>query len=302
MIISRKIRDLQLKRIATDAKASFVFHEFNRRCYPFFWHYHPELELAYAIKGRGQRFVGDSIQDFDEGDVVLVGANVPHSWYSRPAARQATCSVVVQFLPDCLGEQFLNAPETRPVRELFARAKRGLVVTGRTRSAIAEILEQMRHEALGSLRHLNAFISILTTLAESNELKPLAVTNVEPVVNRDWNRKINQMLSLINTRIDDLPAQSDVAKQARLSPQAFSRFFKRCLGKTYMQYVNELRIGKVCRALLETDLSVTEAAYGAGFNNLSNFNEQFRKLKSMTPSEYRELAQVGGDRSKSISS
>jgi AraC-like DNA-binding protein len=121
-------------------------------------------------------------------------------------------------------------------------------------------------------------------------LQPISMSAPAASPDGSANQRINQVLTLINQRLPEVPAQSEVAQRVRMSPQAFSRFFKRCLGKTFIEYVNELRIGEVCRALLETEATITGAAYAAGFNNLSNFNEQFRHLKGMTPREYRDLA------------
>jgi AraC-like DNA-binding protein len=293
MIIRPLIRRrIMLEKVPRDASASFSFLEFKPRYYKFCWHYHPELEVAHIIKGHGIRFVGDSVQNFEEGDLVLLGANLPHSWHTPVIPKHPLHSMVIQFLPNCMGERFFELPEMRKVKDLFEHAKRGLLVQGKTRQLATERLMQMRRERIGSLQHVQGFLYILTLLAESTECEPLAVAGYEPVLNEEANRKINQILSEVNSNVENPPAQSDAARSLRLSPQAFSRFFKRCLGKTYVEYVNELRIGKVCRALLESNGSVTQIAYDAGFNNLSNFNECFRRIKNMTPSQYRRLTHV----------
>jgi AraC-like DNA-binding protein len=294
MIITKSAaRRLQYETIPLDAKVSFAVLEFRPRYYKFVWHYHPELELALIMKGRGLRFVGDSIQEFREGDLCLLGPNLPHTWFSPKIPKTHENSMVIQFLPECLGDKFLAIPEARPIVDLLARSTRGLQIQGKTRQQVTEILLQMRKQTPGSLQHLNGFVTILTLLGESRELKPITVANYEPLLSEHANRKVNQVLNLIHSHMDEIPTQEQMAKTLRLSPQAFSRFFKRCLSKTYVEYVNELRVGRVCRALIESDASVTEIAYEAGFNNISNFNEQFRKFKRMTPREYRRLATVG---------
>jgi AraC-like DNA-binding protein len=202
--------------------------------------------------------------------------------------------MVIQFLPECLGTEFLNAPEARKIRDLYARARRGLLIRGKARRAISERLLQMLTEPVGSLQHLSGFLWIMSTLAESRELTPMAVSERVALSSDAMGDRVNAVLTLINERLPDVPAQSEVAARLRLSPQAFSRFFRRCLGKSYIQYVNELRIGQVCRALLQSEQSVTAIAYAAGFTNLSNFNEQVRKLKGITPREYRRLGRLPG--------
>ena len=288
-------RRLQRELIPLDAKASFAFFEFRRPRYDFVWHYHPELELALVLKGDGLRFVGDSIQEFAEGDLVLLGANLPHTWHSTRKPKYQCYSMVIQFLPECLGAGFLQLPEARALLALFQRAHRGLVIRGKTKLAVTEMLISMTRQPIGSLQHLNAFISIMTLLAASRELSPLTVAGYQPLLSQAAHRRINQVLKAIQENGGEIPGQQELAASLRLSPQAFSRFFKRCIGKTFIQYVTELRIGRVCRELMETDASITAIAYGAGFNNLSNFNEQFRKLKRMTPSEYRRKVLVSAD-------
>jgi AraC-like DNA-binding protein len=285
-------RRVVFEKIPLDASASFAFLEFRPRYYKFCWHYHPEIEIGHVVRGHGIRFVGDSVRDFVDGDLVLLGANLPHTWHTTVIPKRPLHSMVIQFLPECLGERFFELPEMRKVKELFARSKRGLLFKGKTRQLAADRLMQMRRERVGSLQHMQAFLYILTLMAESSECEPLAVAGYEPVLNQEANRKINQILGEVNASVEDPPAQSDAARSLRLSPQAFSRFFKRCLGKTYVEYVNELRIGKVCRSLLESNGSVTQIAYDAGFNNLSNFNECFKRIKKMTPSQYRKLTHV----------
>ena len=197
--------------------------------------------------------------------------------------------MVIQFLPECLGAEFLKLPEARSMLNLFERAQRGLMIGGKTKQAVSELLLQMTRQKVGSLQHLHAYIAIMTLLAASRELTPITVAGYQPLLSQSAHRRINQVLNVIHERIDEIPSQQELSKTLRMSPQAFSRFFKRCIGKTFIEYINELRIGRVCRELLETDASVTEIAYKAGFNNLSNFNEQFRKLKRTTPRDYRRM-------------
>lgn len=287
-----RTRKIQLETIPVDALASFAFREFRLPCFPFKWHYHPELELTLVVKGRGLRFVGDSIQDFEDGDICLLGSNTPHTWYSTPAKKRPVHSLVIQFKADFLGREFMNLPESRPMQELFQRARRGLAVTGRTRHAIQAEFTALARERPGSWMFLSRLMSMLGTLAEtkSSGCTPLAASHFEGSLQRESGRKLNMVCDFIHANLQALPPQREIAKMARLSPAAFSHFFKRCVGKTYEEYVNELRISRACHALLETDAGITGIAFDAGFNNLSNFNRRFRKLKQMTPREYRNQA------------
>ncbi|HYF47894.1 MAG TPA: AraC family transcriptional regulator [Planctomycetota bacterium] len=292
MLVRGKDRHLKLETVPLDAAASFAVLQFHGSHYPFFWHYHHEVEIALIIRGSGLRYIGDAVGHFDEGDLCLLGSNLPHCYVSQPLRRNPVHSMVIQFREDCLGERFIKAPETRAFRDLLVRAERGLQVRGETRRAVYDRLLEMLNQPVGSLEHLNGFLWIMTTLAQSDELYPLSVAGHAPLAKAASHERLNNVLKMLDASMPEAPSQSEIAAKARLSPPAFSRFFRRCMGKTYIEYVNELRIARVCRVLLESDVSVTEAAYKAGFNNLSNFNEQFRRLKNMTPREYRTLARA----------
>jgi len=284
-------RHIVLETITPGANASFVYRVFRQPCFPFQWHHHPELELTTIVRGRGLRFVGDSVQDYAEGDVCLLGAHTPHTWHSRPAKGQTVVSIVIQFLPTFLGEAFINVPESRRVVELFERSRRGLVLTGGLRRSIAEQMLAMKKQPPGSFTHVCALLSMLDEISrDGKDARPLAVSDFEPTLSKQASRTINAVCGMMNARLDEIPTQAQAAETAGLSPQAFSRFFKRCVGRTYVEYVNHLRIGAACRELMETDRSVTQIAFDAGFNNLSNFNRRFRDVKSMTPRDFRRLA------------
>jgi AraC-like DNA-binding protein len=275
--------------VPTDPRASFYIADGRIKYFPYFWHYHPELELALIIQGRGTRIVGDSLEHFEEGDLCFLGPNLPHCWVSDQARRSPVRSAVIQFLPGFLGEKFLTLPEIGLLQNLFTRAKRGLCVRDKTRSLVTPKVIEMLRRPIGHWRHIHDLIWILGTLAESRECTPLALGGLEPMTDTSGRRKINQVLELTGVAANELPSQQAVASAVRLSPPAFSRFFKQCMGKTYMAYTIDLRIARACRALVETDQAITEIAYEAGFSTLSNFNRTFRQMKDMAPREYRNL-------------
>jgi AraC-like DNA-binding protein len=289
----RNFRALQFEPIPPDARASFFVRRCDETHLPFFWHYHPELEIDVYLEGEGIRFVGDSIENFQVGDLCLLGSNLPHSWTTVPSPRKRTRSIFIQFAPDCFGPDFLTTPEMRPIKELMVRARRGLRFHGHTHRIVRERLIAMAEGERGCWKQTCDLLWVLGTLAESKEYTSLATASLGPVQNSTANRRLMRVLDYMNAETDSIPAQQMAAHRARLSPAAFSRFFKRCIGKTYVQYRNELRIGRVCRQLLDTDDAITQIAMNAGFNNLSNFNEQFLSLKGVTPRAYRHQARQG---------
>jgi AraC-like DNA-binding protein len=282
-------RRVERETIMVEA-GSFVAREFRVPCFPFLWHYHPELELTLIVKGRGLRFVGDSVQAYRDGDLCLLGANLPHSWSSTPRRGERVHSVVVQFLPDFLGTDWLGSTEMRPIAALFERARRGLRITGKTAQETAERIRALRPMPATSPRRAVELLAILATLAESRHCEPLAVDQARPALTPAVHRRLSSALDAIHQEQGDAPRQADAASAAGMSPAAFSRFFRRQLGRPYERYVNDVRTARACRALMETDAPVTQIAYDAGFNNLSNFNRRFLAAKNMTPTQYRRLS------------
>jgi AraC-like DNA-binding protein len=284
---------MRYEHVPVDSAASFTFREFRWPRFPFNWHYHPEVELTLIAKGCGLRFVGDSVEQFQEGDLCLIGANLPHTWASSPDAPSGVCSLVIQFLPEHWGQTFWNLPELRLGRDLLARATQGLAFGGCAREAAAQAILQLRKTPAGSWRRLENLVTLLDRLAAGSAYRPLASTTYTPNANPQVDKRLGQILGFVHANLALELTQQKAAHAVGFSPQAFSRFFKRALGKTFVGYVNELRIRHVCRDLLETERSISEIAYAAGFNNLSHFNEQFRRLKRMPPREYRARIRTG---------
>lgn len=268
---------------------SFHCEVVRGRGYGAQWHFHPEHQLTLVLRSRGHRVVGDSIAPLAAGDLVLVGGNVPHVWHQDPEAshgpHDAVHAIVVRFRDDFLGEGFLHKPEMQPLRDLLRRAQRGLHITGRTRHSVARRLQDLS-QATGLQRVIH-LLAVLDDLSRSKELRPLASAKFLPELQASDQDRMSRVLRHIQAHLIDEIARDDVASQASLSPGAFSRFFKTRTGKTLPQYVNELRIGRACSRLAETDDKVSDIALDCGFPNLSGFNRQFQRITGVTPREYR---------------
>src|SRR6516165_2256855 len=146
-------RRIQFEDHRLDPHTSFAYKEFRVSHFPFNWHYHPEIELTMIVKGRGLRFVADSIQDYREGDLCLLGSNTPHTWQSQPVARQSVRSLVILFRAEFLGEQLLRIPEARKIKALFERSRRGLCIVGKTRETVSQQMRQMLDQPRGTFQH-----------------------------------------------------------------------------------------------------------------------------------------------------
>lgn len=275
----------RIETISTGGGASFLCRRRNDPRFGFYWHYHPEIELTLIIRSRGRRFVGDSIEPYDDGDLVLLGPNLPHTWESDPRRSGRHVAVFCQFNPLFLGGPFLRVPELAPVLRLLERSARGLKFSGKTLKAAARQMERM--DSLQGFQRLAALLEVLDLLARSREVRPLSSAEFVPALRRGDADRIGRVCRFLNERCTERVTLAQAASVAHLSIPAFSRFFPRKTGRTLVAYLTELRTGLACRELIETERAVSDIAFDSGFNNLSNFNRRFRALKGMSPREFR---------------
>jgi len=284
----RLIHKADYEKVPLARGESFACREFRLPRFNSPWHFHPEIELTYIANSSGQRFVGDSIEPFESGDLVLVGANLPHFWRNFATAKSRTefaHSLVIQFRSDFLGETFLEAPELRPVADLLERAKRGLQFSGATRDRVAEAIRKMKGMS-GPGRVAN-LLTMLAQLAAADDWRILSSSGFAPNLDENAVDRIARCHRYVFANIEGEIRLEGAAAAAGMSPSAFCRYFRRATGKTFFDFVNELRTGQACRLLIETDLSITGICYAAGFSSLSNFNRRFREHKGVTPREFR---------------
>ncbi len=275
----------RVERIAAPASQSFVWKRRLDPRFEFAWHFHAEAELTWIVRSRGRRFVGDHVGDYADGDLVLLGPELPHTWHSEPGRRGRHEAVVVQFPAALLGPEFLAAPETLPVRRLLERAARGLQFRGPAQRAAARRLDEMG--GLEGLPRLLALLEVLEILARARDARPLASPGFVRALRKEDVERIDRVLGFLADRYDGDVSLPEAARAAHLSVPAFCRFFKKRTGRTFVAYVNELRLGRACRLLVETDRAVSDIAFASGFNNLSNFNRRFLELRGMSPRDYR---------------
>ncbi len=278
--------------VQTDADSSFRSMRFS--CAKFVddhtWHYHPEFELTWILRGQGTRFIGDSIEPYRTNDLVLMGPNLPHCYHDEPHARQGGAELVVmQFRPEAFGTDFIGLPEARHVAAMLRSSKCGLQVEGETATRVrAMMLDTLGR---GGLPRLIGLLGILETLAQNrSDLRALAsadyhINNDITVANR---HRIELIHRHVRERLEHEMNQAEVARLVGLTPSAFSRFFRKATGQTFVGFVNILRVNEACRRLAETDACITEIAFGCGYWSIANFNRQFLQLKGMNPTQFRE--------------
>jgi AraC-like DNA-binding protein len=261
--------------------------------YPFRtvrWHFHPELELHYVVTTSGRYFVGDFIGWFEPGNLVLTGPNLPHNWVSdtAPGAEVPIRSRVVQFTEAFVTDAMALMPELATFRDIMERSRKGVLFGRETASRVGAMLGELVHAQ--GIRRIELFWGVVGALARARDAKELTSPGYLPDPSGFMSAGINRALAYINDNLTEPFGEPDLARIAGLSTGAFSRGFRRHTGLALVQFINRLRINFACQLMMEDEaLRITDVCFASGFNNLSNFNRQFLKLKGMTPSRFRAL-------------
>ncbi|WP_117882376.1 AraC family transcriptional regulator [Aureibaculum luteum] len=259
--------------------------------YPYFlkiWHYHPELELVVILKSEGTCFVGDSIEKFEVGDVILIGENVPHMWlndedYFKRNLKGGAKAIAVHFKQDYLGATFFETREMKHLSELFERARYGLKFLNINKSLIEDILSMLKQTGF---EKTISFLNILNELAKHSTTKKLSSEGFINSFKATKSDTQNKVMAYIFKNFNKTITLDNAAQIANMNASAFSRYFKRINRKTFSRYVSEIRIGYACKLLLEDKINISAVCYESGFNNISNFNRQFKLIMNCTPSIY----------------
>ncbi|MFN9744822.1 MAG: helix-turn-helix domain-containing protein [Betaproteobacteria bacterium] len=252
-------------------------------------HRHGHLELTWIERGQGLRWVGDSVEPFFDGDLVLVGQDTPHLWASRGARSPQGCAAtVLQFPPDWL--QRCGLPELRAVAPLLVQAAPGVEVQGNTRIEVAGLLSRL--PGASARRRVAVFIEVLDCLsAGAVDLRvlsgPLHATGTADPRARAMPQRIDRVLNWIEAHLADALSVEEAAAVAHVSPAAFGRFFRREVGKSFTAYVNDARCGWAALRLIEGREPIAQIAQACGFPTLSNFGEQFRRRHGVSPRDFR---------------
>lgn len=280
-----------LEHLPLEAQESFVVKAFDYPYYPTPWHYHPEYEIVLVTESRGKRFIGDRISDFEPGDLAFIGPNLPHlyrnepEYYADDSALRAK-SIVVHFLEKSFGNDLLGLPETESVRRLLDRSARGLHVTGATNAAVGRLLHEMVD--LKGFPRLLKLLEALSLLAESSEWEYISSPGLTGHNERDSDR-LNRVFEFVMQEFHREIRIAEVADMVHMSETAFSRYFRQRTRKTFSEFLGEIRLGHASKLLLEDKLSVAEICYESGFNNLSNFNRQFRAFYRTSPLGFKKM-------------
>lgn len=261
--------------------------------YPFHtvrWHFHPEYEIHQVVATSGRYFVGDFIGQFEPGNLVLTGPNLPHNWVSDLPVDVAIPlrGRIVQFSEEFIGDAMKLMPELSGLGALLESSRRGVLFSGNTSKELAPLMEEL--VAATGVRRIELFMMILGTLCRARGALPLSSPDYLPDPSGYMSAGMNKALAFIRENLTQPFGEADLATIAGQSQSAFSRSFRRHTGMSLVQYVKRLRINLACQILMSDEhASITDICFQVGFNNLSNFNRQFLAEKGMPPSRFRRL-------------
>src|SRR6478672_647903 len=251
------------------------------------WHYHPELELHYLIRGEGVRFIGDNISNFSDGEIVLLGENLPHKWHCREddITQDGVEAIVLHFSSNFMGKDMLSLPEARLLPLLFEKAKRGMVIINGSRDKLIPLIEAVL-KAEG-LERLIALLSILKVLSETKDYHEVTRKSSFYQSNKYETERLNVVCSYTMANYSQPISLEQIAAISNLTATSFCRYFKLMTNKTYYDFLTEIRISHACHFLIEDKMSVEQIADKCGFYNISNFYRQFKKVIGVTPLTYK---------------
>ncbi|QNL48658.1 helix-turn-helix transcriptional regulator [Olivibacter sp. SDN3] len=257
------------------------------------WHCHVEMELIHFHRGSGTQFVGDHVKRFSAGDVVLVGTNLPHYWrfdQETISNNPKPYSTVLHFNEDFIGDRWKIAPESKMIQSLFRKADQGVLITGKSAAKVAEHLEAI-YEA-ESFQRILCLLQCLHEISLMKELKLLSSLGFEYKNTRVETNRLNDIYTFTLNNFRNKISLEDIAAVADLVPSSFCRYFKHHSGKTYTQFLQDIRIGYACKLLLEDKNSLKQICYDSGFSNYTSFHEIFKSVTGKTPREYKAQHQA----------
>jgi len=255
-----------------------------------FWHFHPELELAFVNKGKGKRHIGSHLSYFNNSQLILIGSNLPHSGFTDRFATSGT-ETIVQFKDDFLGESFFDIPEMHSIKNLFSRAKKGLLFGVETKKILGEKIVQLN--GTKEINRILSFLEILKVLAQTDDYVFLNADGYAFEVKPQDNLKIEVVFGFVRKNFQRPIPLEEIANEVSMTVPAFCRYYKKVTGKTFTQFVNEFRIVHATKLLAESHSSITDICFESGFNNFSHFNKLFKKFTDKSPLKYRnEMKQL----------
>lgn len=278
------------EKIVVKEHESFFIGVFQDNLENISWHYHNNYEISFITEGSGKRIVADSIEEFQPGDLAFIGPKLPHVWLADKDLRSLTARtlemVFLQFTSNVLPPQLLSLPEFYHVRKAMESSERGIQIVGSTLNEVSEIMLQLPY--LKSFDRMLHFLQLMDIIGRSQSNISLASKEYQAVRFKTGNKRISTIHEYImNNYHEDIDLKK-LAEQVNMAEGSLCRFFKMNMGITLFEYINQIKTELACKLLMNEDLSIMEVCLDSGFNNISHFNKQFKKITGVPPSEYRK--------------
>jgi AraC-like DNA-binding protein len=279
-----------LEKVEANINHSFHINHMKVEYFPSLLHFHPEVEILLVVQGTGTRYVGDSVERFAPGDLVMIGPNVSHEWCSDRNTGQAGAfvseAIYILFNTEIMGNEFWNLPESKIILKIIQQSQRGIKLKGKTRDEVALLMNAI--DTSYGFRRVILLMTILEMIAFSEEYQYLASPIIQNTINERDSERLNKVYKYVINNMQQEISLDHAASIANLSVPAFCRYFKKRVNKTFMQFLLEIRIGQACHLLVNENFSVSEICYLCGFNNISYFIKQFKRVTGFTPLGYRK--------------
>lgn len=279
--------------VKLSSSSSFIIREFTEKRFSAPYHYHPEYELTLIVQGSGTRYVGTHMQDYCAGDLILLGANLPHCWKTADGATERSVSIVMHFGESFLGDDLFLIPEMGRIAQLLKDSSNGLWFKNKTETVKG--MMQVILEESDKYRRLMLLLDLLHYLATTAKYSALQKRSGLTSLSISDRERIHQVFAYIVDNFQYDISLSDAAAIANLSLHAFCKYFKRVTRKTFIEAVNDYRIDFAIRELINTDKPIARICYESGFNDASNFYKTFRGRFNISPLQYRNAFRKGPD-------
>ncbi|MDP4680745.1 MAG: AraC family transcriptional regulator [Cyclobacteriaceae bacterium] len=275
------------EKVPGSGESSIGIFAFDQPEFDGHWHFHPECELTYILKSTGIRYVGNHVADFEPGDLVLLGSNLPHSWKNLVGFKGTARSIVIQWNPSIIGD----LPELEPIYKMIERASRGLRFSKQTGKMIAILMLKLLDEP--PVQRYISFIRLLSKLTMENKVTMLAGASYAYDLSYETENRLNKVQVYVKNHFRKKLKLSDISSHINMTEQTFSRFFSKAMQRPFFVFLNEYRVNIASRMLLETDLQVAEIGFQCGYETLPFFYKQFKKFKGHSPLGFRKLYSDG---------
>ena len=281
----------QLEVVPHQLDSSLSAFKYEEAYFEAPWHYHQELELTYVIKSSGVRYVGNSIQNFQEGDLVLIGPSLPHAWKNGPSYSGGASSIYLQWGGALLTDHIQQIPEFKSIKRLLQKAQYGVSFPANQQSMNYGFrMEELLLQKKGS--KVLQFLDLLYDLSREKNYELLTRDGAALLKFQETDSRIKDIINFLNLHYQKHISLEEIANLTCMTKPAFCKFFKNIFKKTFTTYLNEFRINHVCQELQSTSLPLMEIAMNCGYENMSYFHRQFKNIVGLTPAEYRKQFRI----------